>query len=297
MIHWGRPISGWIIFGMLALVLFCVAICPPGTKPLSPYAMETISSDVEETPLHDSLHYYRYKQVEDSLKAIKFKTDYFSGSTGGGSELLLASLGIGTYGTKENKDQFLIIHGYSLDDYASVDNKKTGSILTYPVWYKVGKDVRHGHLESKAIDLKYKAHDQANEGKVYLPLQEGVGNLIRVVIYILAIITGLLCFYAIFYIPVRLLFQLAKGKAFTEENIGSLYLTGWGLVGLSLLTSFLPIITHLLMQSQIPKEIHFSYYAALLKPWKILVTGLGVLLLAKAFLQGLHLKEEQALTI
>lgn len=295
-IHWGRPIPGWILFSMLILVLLCINIFPPGTKPLSPYAMENVTGIANESLLNDSLPYYRYKQIEDSLNYINYKAEYFS-NAGESSELLLGYLGVGTYGKGDKKSSFLIIQGYTLSDFARVENKKANTLLYYPVWDNTYENYRNGHLESKAINLKYRIDEKTKEGKVYLPVGNGFSSFLKILFYIIALITVLTCFYVILYIPVRLLYQLAKGKAFTEENIGSLYLTGWCLVGFSLMASLLPIIAHLLIQSQIPQEIQFSYYAALLKPWKTLVAGLGVLLLAKAFLQGLNLKEEQALTI
>jgi hypothetical protein len=294
-IHWGRPIPGWIIFGVMVLVFLCATFYSPENPPSDNYVSESVTGPEYTSPLNDSLPHFQYKQIEDSINREKAIDNFFANSSGSG--ISFSDLGIASYGRKEQKQYFFTIVGYRLGNFVTIENKKTGTFINYPVWDKIGENSRDGHLENKQISIKYEEAKEPTEGKILLPINKRLGLFIEILFYAVAILMAVFSFYAIIFIPIRFLLQIAKGKAFTEENIGSLYLTAWTLIGFSLLAGFLKVTAHLLAKSQIPEGIDFSIYAAIMKSWKTLVAGLAVLLLAKAFLQGLYLKEEQDLTV
>lgn len=294
-IHWGRPIPGWLIFGLIVLICLCANFYPPDTRPISPYDYETVTGPEYDSPLNDSLPHYQYTRMKDSLNRVKAEENYFANAKG--SSFGLSPLGIASYNIRDREEYFFTIDGYRLNDFVTVENKKDSTILNYPVWDKVNKNGRSGHLETKQTDIKFEAGKETWEGKVLIPVSKNAGTVINIIFIILLIVLGATSLAVVIIIPFRFFLRLAKSQPFTEENIGSLYFTAWFLIGLAVFTSLLKIISHLLFKSQIPSEIEISYYSAIMAQWAMLVVGLAVLLLAKAFLQGMNLREEQDLTI
>ena len=296
-IHWPRPVPGWALFGLLMALFLCYIFFPTDSKPLSKYDSESVLGQTENVShINDTLPHYQYQRIKDSLTLLEKKTDFFYNHRGG-SGIEWAHLGFFNYDTGKDDVYFLTLSGYDHDDFVSVKNENSGSVLSYPVWDKVENRARNGHTESKAIGIKYEEGKERWQGKVFIPVTKTFAQILSVVFYAFLILVGIVCFYVVLFIPLRFLHQLAKGKAFTEENIGSLYLTGWGLIGVGLLLTLSTFLVHLLLRSKIPDELTFSYYAVFMDSGKYFMAGLSVLLLARAFLQGLELKEEQDLTV
>jgi hypothetical protein len=293
-IHWGREVPGWLIFTSIVLIFIAKTFFPPEVRPGGNFDSESVTGPEYESPLNDSMPYYQYRRIEDSLKAIRTQDNFFL--QGNGTAFSFATLGIASYGNEKKKEQFFTVSGYSLENFASVENNLRASILNYPVWDNAAENSRNGHIETKPLNIKYQEGKEPWGGKVLVSIGPGLSTFLTVTLYILAAFF-IAAFLVILYIPFRFFLKLSKGQAFNEENIGGLYLTAWSLISIALLASVISIIGHVSIQSQIPKEISFSYYAAFIKSANILLAGLGVLLLAKAFLQGLRLKEEQDLTI
>jgi hypothetical protein len=296
-IHWGRPIPGWLIFTVLVVVLACAFFYPPGVRRNTAYDL------ADRIPLDNSLPHYRYTTIEDSLKMVKYNQDYFNNTTAGME--IGSAVGIASYKIDDKrKDHFLTLDGYYLEDFTTVENKISGTEVQYYVWDKAKNEAPHSQLQVIPIkfrkdNLGYKnnSNNEYDKGKLYFPIRSSIGITIEVMSWIFTLIVFLLFIYIIVYAPIRLLLQLAKGRAFTEENIGSMYFCAWILIVVSTIQALMPIIAHLLMRSKIPSAFHFSYYDAAFQYWKIFAAGLAVLLFAKAFLQGMNLKEEQELTI
>lgn len=292
--YWGREIPGWVIFGCIVFVGLLKIFYPEDHNSRGDYISQTVVGPAYESPLHDSLPHYRYRQIEDSLKRLEVENDFFLQN---GGESSFSFLGLASYGKENKQEKFFTVEGYAIEDFASVKNELSGSILHYPVWDKTNNDRRNGDLKSIAVGIKYKDGKERWQGKVYAPINSTVYTILQFLMYGLGALIFVFALYAVFYIPLRFLLRLSKGQAFNDENIGSLYLTGWTMIGLALFVTIVNIIGHLFIQSQIPAAISFSYYTAFMKTSNLLVAGLAVLLLAKAFLQGLELREEQDLTI
>jgi hypothetical protein len=63
------------------------------------------------------------------------------------------------------------------------------------------------------------------------------------------------------------------------------------------LAGIIKIIVHLIFSSQVPEQLYFSYYIALMSGREYIIGGLIILLIAKAFKNGQKLQEEQSLTV
>lgn len=294
-IHWPRPLPGWVLFGLLMIFFLCSVFIPTGIRPLPNYEYESLSGNDDQPYVNDTLPHYRYQRIKDSLNLINRKSDYFFEK--GNSGIEFNNVGFANYSTEPSEDYFLTISGYNHDDNVSVKNKSDRSILLYPVWDKIENHSRSGHLEAKPIQIKYEEGKERWQGKVFVPVAKTFGSVLTVVFYIFIVVIAIVCFYCILFVPLRFLYQLAKGKAFTEENIGNLYFTGWGLIAIGLLLTLTTFFAHVLVRYKIPDELTFSYYAVFMDSGKYFMSGLAVLLLAKAFLQGLELKEESDLTV
>lgn len=293
-IHWPKPLPGWVVFGLLMVILLCSIFLPPTRRPIPGYDLQSVEDINNEPYVNDSLPHYKYQRIKDSFASVKRENNYFNkGASGFG----LANFGLYEYDLDTAKESLLSIEGYDHDEYVDVENNKSGSVLTYPVWKQTGERSRGAHLEKKPIGIKYEEGKERWQGKVFVPVSTSVRIILTVLLCAILIPVFLVAFYCSFFIPVRFLYQLAKGKAFTEENIGNLYFTGWGLIAIGLLLTLLTYAAHLFVQAKIPPEIGFSYYAVFMKFAYIFIAGLSVLLLAAAFLQGLELKEESDLTV
>lgn len=215
-IHWRKPVPGWLLFTAIALICFCACFLPPENRPASGFESESITSPADTPYVNDSLPHYKYKQIKDSLDYLRIMNDYFYGRSG--SSINNLSFGMGDYSLNGKKDYFLILSGYDHDENIEVINKTTGSVLIYPVWDKDDGKSRSGHLENKAISIKYREEKERWEDKVYVSAGRGFGLFLTVSLYALILMTAVAAFYFVLFIPFRSLKQLKEANVVLEMN-------------------------------------------------------------------------------
>jgi hypothetical protein len=97
--------------------------------------------------------------------------------------------------------------------------------------------------------------------------------------------------------PAKVLINIANGRAFIAENYRILNWTGYVLIAGAVLPPLLSFLLSLLFHASIPAEVGYYFGDHLLRVSKLFITGIGVLVLAKAFRIGYYLQEEQKLIV
>lgn len=286
--------SGYLIF-LLIITISIIEYFPVSFG--SHYNSVTLEghSGIEKKKPNDSLPYYRYKFLADSLLKIEETENRFRYR---GSGLQVFGIGTSTYDHTTTADlHYLCVEGYLLEEHTAFYSNRKENFFLYPVWDRIQADEKYGHLEKFVTETGYGENADNSSGTVYIPVSKTTVIVCKIFLGILGAGFAILGFYALIMVPARLLFQISKGKFFSDENIGSLYLIALYLIIFALLPGILTIIFHLLYRNHIPDFLNFSYYDALMNNTPALLAGLVVLLFAQAFRKGYDLQMEQELTV
>jgi len=280
--------SGMLIFGLMVLLILVdcsgrSSVYNPMDTPLYKQLTDRAMAKVS-----DSLPAYRYNRIRDSLKVkiVNENTDIIHL----GDSRAFASIGTSIIKHEDNEEYFLNFSGYETEvlNYHFRENGKV-----YFHYLNASNDIRQ---EESAIRFVREQGEQ-EKGRVLIPASPGVINTLNFLYPVILLIIVALFYYVLLVTPFRILYNIAKGQAFTDENIGGLHVLAWVLIILGLLPGLISIVSHLIIRSQIPEQIHFAYFKMLMQGRMCMVTGLGILILAKAFLRGAQLQKEQELTV
>jgi hypothetical protein len=148
----------------------------------------------------------------------------------------------------------------------------------------------------KETELRYVPGEEET-WTVGFPVSGSTHQVLQIVIIALAAVGVILGLYVFLKLSLRVLLLIAKGQAFTDEAIGSLYTIAWFLIGTSLFFMLARLVVHILLQSKVSYPFTFFYYDDVMSTSSMLLSGLVVLLFAQAFRNGAQLQREQELTI
>jgi hypothetical protein len=238
--------------------------------------------------VNDSMPAYLYKKFEDSIrnKVSLENADMISPGEGWGGY----SLGTSTEKRDGEEQYFLYFSGYKLIDHFTYFFKKDGKIfMTYTD--------STGIIKTKPSQIKYINDRETNTGEIFIPTSHATIrwlNFFHLLQLFILIVVGLGIFINI---PFRVLYNIAKGNAFNDENIGGLHLMAWVLILLGILPGLTSFISYLIIRTQIPDQVQYRFFRSVMYGWGFVVSGLAILLLAKAFQKGFELQEAQELTI
>jgi hypothetical protein len=324
----------------------------------------------DETP-SDTLRYYEYKQIEDSLKAIKTTIDNNNKSTFGEGKILkhfgikklvdsrnhfaetkeldaflnkihpdtfqrvyyrinaenLSKDSLKYFETKIDKfykqrdhlydslfklkekqrqqdaKHYLVLNEYYLDH-----EKYNSSIsfflrngtynLLYPKWdsttIRNGDTTKHGHYESKQIAVRY----SETEHQILVPISKNKYQFINTSFWIFHFLFIFSALYLFIVLPLKVIYNISKGNAFTKTNISILNLLAWVIFVYQIFDTILPILLNWYYNSIIPEEFTSqSFYTHLGNNLNKYLWAIGLFAIAKAFKRGYKLQQEQALTI
>jgi hypothetical protein len=288
------------LIAFLAIGLFMVnALFHPG-RPAGPsYELTGIYGDIVYTPeLSDTMPHYLFKKIQDSLNRITEPKREQAHVLGTGTKVGA----IGTYEYKEsNSSEYYLSVGDFYLDYEVVFYRQEGkNYYKYPKWgkpYDNGTSI-DGHYEKKETNLKFiEENKETGDGIILIQTTKTTKKVIEIILLIIGGIVILLWLYVIFGVAVHFLLSIARGAAFTEDNIFRLHFIAYVFIGTILFTTLMKIIGFLFVARQLPDLVHFSWYNVLMSGWEFLVAGLVTLLFAKAFKRGYQLQQEQQLTV
>lgn len=235
----------------------------------------------------DSLPVYRYKRVRDSIRN-GIQEENMSLILGGSGWQTL-SFGTSSYEEKDSTQYFLTFRNYWTDNGPTAFYRKGGrSYMEYTD--------DSGFIKTKESEVLFTSRD-GSDGKLMIPTSKSTIRLFTILQMAFVILTLVAAFYLLLVTPLRILFNIAKGKVFTDENIGGLHAVSWTLMVLGLVPGLVGVLSHLLIRSQIPPGVSFRFWDTIMAGSPMFVAGLCTLLLAKAFLKGSQLQNEQELTV
>ena len=253
------------------------------------------------TAINDSLPHYEYEKKADSIKlAFHQKESPIS------EAWEFAFIGISKRKKDSGKSYFFELKGYRLEyveELVTYHQKNGKNLIEYWVWDRTDEQgTKWGHKETKEVSVVFEEDQFADdkekaEGKLLFPSNKTIYNIIKVSLTILIALLIVLLGYNLIIKPLGFLLRVARGDAFADRNIRTLYAAAWTLIIIGLAPGILRIILHLAFKPQIPEWIGFSYWHALLSYWGFLLAGLIALLFADAFRKGNKLEKDQELTV
>jgi hypothetical protein len=291
-----KPTAGFIIVILIVLGMLIIGITIYRNE-LKMHERSNIDMahlpEAEKLTHSDSLPYYQYKLVADSLKNIadneKDKnTLHPSGFSAGIGFLGFVQTFRAWYGWYTDHKSYLVsdyyiwLPSYTLDD-------------RFEFYYKDGKNYLkeiNGH--SKEIKVAYL---KDFEKSVLVPVSKEFFTGGRLFIFILMALIGFALLYIFIALPINVLFNISRGKVFTQINLRDLHVLAYTSLGFFLVQMIMPYVTSLFFLKKIPPELTLSFSSLFNSSWEIGLFGIITLTIARAFAKGYKLQQEQDLTI
>lgn len=241
----------------------------------------------------DSLPYYQYKVIADSLKHIadneKDKNTLhpwgYPASIGFFGFVQTFRSWYGWYTDNKSRleiGNYIYLPSYTLDD-------------RFVYVYNDGKNyLVADNGNSKEIQVAYLA--DFNKA-VLVPVSKGSFTLGRNFTYIVMALIALALLYIFIALPINVLLRIARGKVFTQINLRELHMIAYIALGLFVVQMILPYIVRFFFLKKIPAELTVSFSGLFNSTWEIGLFGIVMLAIARAFAKGYKLQQEQDLTI
>lgn len=202
---------------------------------------------------------------------------------------------------------YLVLPGYALtDDHSTFYMRNGQPRLEYPVWDRVdtfqgGGLQRSGHYADKALPFRFsysnEEEEQKGNGQVLIPVSQTTYQNFQIPAFCLFILLGLAGLYLCFIRPLEVLYRVAKGIVFTQQNVRALFVAAWIWICAPFAIVFLRFMLRLLFSRTITSDVQLLFWDALREYQFTLIGGLILLAIATAFRKGLSLQNEQNLTI
>jgi hypothetical protein len=291
------------------LVLFALIIVVGllNTADISPDPMSSYNSEIIEdtiasnTAINDSLPHYEYRQIEDSIQLLEACRQSQRGVIVNSASVMAAGFAHIhqndiCFSGAETDTYFQMLSGYYLLHDAEFYTRDGKSFLKYVVWDNNDRELRKGHYEIKEIGVRFKSDENGKEitvtrkGSVLIPVSKKSYGVIKVVTYTVMVLFGIcgLCLFVL--LPLRVLYSIARGVIFTVRTVRDLFIVGWGLIAFALLPAIFSFIIYKAYDSKIPDEIYLSLPLVFLQYKGLLLAGLIILMVARAFEKGRQVK-------
>lgn len=247
----------------------------------------------ESLLLNDSLPHYQYKKQQDSIRRRLSEENFRVGSS-----MKVLDVGIEKSQIEKNELRYCVtVGGYFAKDYLAFYSLHGKNYLEYDSAVKTG-DPQVQSIETKKIETKLGIEQlDREEWQIHYPVSKTTYTIWQAVIILLNCFAIGLLLFGITFLFIRLLFLIAKGKAFSDEVL-RLFYTGAGIFFLAgFIKSGLLIGLHLYYKTQMPYPVTFYFYDDIMSGVKFIIIGLITLLFAKAFQRGRELQQEQDLTV
>ncbi len=200
---------------------------------------------------------------------------------------------------EKDKSYYFALNGYELKGYDSKFYIKDNTYnLAYVKWDTTKKTrydtVTNGHYESKQLKIRY----ASTTNRILIPVDKRTHTVLSIGMFGFTVITFMVFLYFFFGLPVQVLLNIAKGKAFTEKNINMLKQISWAALVISTLTIAGPYIFRLIFWKMIPGDFVLKpFLNTLVQNLPILFMSLVAFFVAKAFQRGHKLQQYEDLTI
>jgi hypothetical protein len=152
----------------------------------------------------------------------------------------------------------------------------------------------HGHYERKNIAVRF----AADEKKVLIPITGQQHQYATLIIKWGSYLFSFLFVYFFVGIPLQIIWNISKGRAFTLKNIRRFRLMTIVLLVYALSVTTAPYLFRLIFQDLIPQElVLIPFTSNLLSHLYLYFGSLALYLVGKAFGRGYSLQQDNALTV
>ena len=170
--------------------------------------------------------------------------------------------------------------------------------LAYVKWDSVIKrtydSTKTGHYERKQIEVRYSTDDK----RILIPISKKKYDFFKSALSIFIFISIFFLIYIFIGLPIQILIDISKGKAFTKANIRRFKLVAYVLFFCTFLKVFSPYILNFFYRKMIPKEFHLEpVSSAIISNIYLFLIALVLFFVGKAFQKGYNLQEEEELTV
>ena len=199
---------------------------------------------------------------------------------------------------KEQKLYYLGLEGYQLHYDSEFFVQNGNYYLTVVKWDSVIKrkldSTKVGHYERKEISVRYSKDDH----RILIPISKQKHDFFTSALSIFLFLSIFFLIYVFFGLPIQILIDISKGKAFTKGNIRRFKLMAYVLFFCTFLKVFSPYILNLFYRKMIPDEFSLEPVSyAIINNIYLFLIALVLFFIGKAFQRGYNLQQEQDLTI
>ena len=248
----------------------------------------------EERPTHiDSLPYYTYKKITDSVKNISDNEIAKNTIHPWGYNISSGFIGLQkTFRTwygwyTDNKSHFEPAYFISVPHYI-LDNK-------FNAYYRDGNYYLKHKISNRVEPIKvaYLAETKS----ILIPISEKAYNIAWIGFLAIIVPASIGLLYILLGLPINILISISRGKVFTKVNIIDLHLVAYSLLGFAFAQMLMPYIIKLFLAGRIPATFSISFTELLSSEVTDFIIGFIILVIARAFAKGYKLQQEQDLTI
>jgi hypothetical protein len=197
---------------------------------------------------------------------------------------------------RDGQLHYLGLIGYYLPEKTRFFIQNGTYNLAYVKWDSISKEgqLKYGHYERKQIPVRY----TAKENRINIPLSYNQYVVLNTLAIIVAFGLLFLIVYLFVGLPLQILINISKGKAFDERNIHRFTIMYRIMLTTIVLYLVIPYLLWLGFHKMIPDDFYRPGFRQSLWDckWLILVT-IVLFLIRKAFQKGNSLQREQDLTI
>ena len=170
--------------------------------------------------------------------------------------------------------------------------------IAYVKWDSVIKrkydSTKTGHYERKQIPVRYSTDDK----RILIPINKKKHDFFKSALVVFIFTSIFFLIYIFIGLPIQILIDISKGKAFTKENIRRFKLMAYVLFFCTFLKVFSPYIMDFIYRKIIPKEFHLEPVStAIINNIYLFLIALVLFFVGNAFQRGYKLQQDQVLTI
>jgi hypothetical protein len=153
---------------------------------------------------------------------------------------------------------------------------------------------RYGHYEQKAIPVRYVREEE----RLLIPISHGLFSFLNTLMDVFFFVLLFAFAYIFLGLPVQILINISKGKAFDDRNIRRFAIIAWAILVLGVFELLSPYMYRLLFWKTIPDDFTIpGFWPNFWNYCWLIIVAIAAFITRKAFQKGNKLQKEQDLTI
>ncbi len=192
---------------------------------------------------------------------------------------------------------FVVLYPYTIDPNCHIVSAKDTNVLVTSIWSyaKISDPENPVYIKDdsteKLIDIRF------SDKNVLVPITSSQNTIITYTRDVVSLALLIWFLAAFLFMPVSILINISKGHAFEKQNIKYLNVIGYTCLGIPLFTVLQQVALRVIFYKSIIPQLHFRYFSFYEDYHYLILAGVAVLIIAKAFKKGNMLQQEQDLTV